>query len=66
MAAAFRSLLRNPDFNLSLLSRQLTYLLRRNEEARIYHWRARGLQPPPRPLVSRHAATPPRLYDLSQ
>lgn len=61
MAAAFRLLRRNPDTNLSLLSRRLTYQLHRNEEARINHWRRRGLEPPPRPLVKKSAAAPPRV-----
>jgi hypothetical protein len=61
MAAAFRTLLRNPETNRSLLSRKLTYQLYRNEEARIHHWRSRGLEPPPRPLVRKTVAAPLRL-----
>jgi len=53
MATAFRTLLRDRDTNLSLLSRRLTYQLHRNEQARIYHWRRLGLDAPPRPLSVR-------------
>jgi hypothetical protein len=51
MAAALRTLLSDPQTNLSLLSRKLTCQLRRTEEARIHHWRRCKVEAPPRPIV---------------
>ena len=53
MASAFRTLLRDPDCNLSLLSRRLTQLLHRTEERRLQAWKKIGLRAPPRPLTRR-------------
>jgi hypothetical protein len=61
MAQAFRTLLRNPEANLSLLSRRLTQVLVRTEEARLNSWKQLGLKAPPRPLTSRPSTRrPPR------
>jgi len=53
MGSAFRTLLRNRETNLSLLSRRLTHQLRRTEQRRLYAWKKLGLQAPPRPLTLR-------------
>ncbi len=48
----FTCLLRDPPPSPEQIARQVSDVLRRNEEARIYAWRQRtGGYPPPRPLV---------------
>ena len=48
----FTCLLRNPQPSPQQIARQVSGVLRRNEEARIYAWRQRtGRYPPPRPLA---------------
>jgi len=45
-------LLRNPKPTSAEIARQVSDVLRRNEEARIYDWhKLTGGYPPPRPLV---------------
>ena len=46
----FTELLRQRPASLAEIARQVSAVLRRNEEARIYHWHRRtGRFPPPRP-----------------
>ena len=48
----FTCLLRNPQPGPEQIARQVSDVLRRNEEARIYAWLQRtGRYPPPRPLA---------------
>jgi hypothetical protein len=45
-------LLRNPKPTSAEIARQVTEVLRRNEESRIYAWRqCTGGYPPPRPMA---------------
>jgi hypothetical protein len=48
----FTCLLRDPQPSPQQIARQVSEVLRRNEEARIYAWHQRtGGYPPPRPLA---------------
>jgi hypothetical protein len=48
----FSRLLRNPAPSAAQIATQVSDVLRRNEEARIYAWHQRtGGYPPPRPLL---------------
>jgi hypothetical protein len=48
----FSRLLRNPQPSHAEIARQVSAVLRRNEEDRIYSWHQRtGGYPPPRPLA---------------
>jgi hypothetical protein len=48
----FSRLLRNPPPTSARIAAEVSEVLRRNEEARIYAWRQRtGGYPPPRPLA---------------
>lgn len=48
----FSRLLRDPQPTNAQIAAQVSDVLRRNEEARIYAWHQRtGRYPPPRPLV---------------
>lgn len=48
----FSLLLRNPKPTSAEIARQVTEVLRRNEESRIYAWRqCTGGYPPPRPMA---------------
>jgi hypothetical protein len=48
----FSRLLRNPRSSHAEIARQVSAVLRRNEEDRIYSWHQRtGGYPPPRPLA---------------
>jgi hypothetical protein len=48
MREIFSRLLRNPPPTPRQIARQITRVLTRNEEARIYHWHSRTGQFPPR------------------
>jgi len=53
LRAIFTRLLRRPAPGPVAIAKEVTYVLRRNEESRIYHWKAAsGIFPPRRPDTS--------------
>jgi hypothetical protein len=58
--AIFSELLREPCASADTIARRISRVLRRSEEARIYHWhQATGQLPPPHPPPTRRTKQKP-------